>query len=182
MTNATEQPTAQSLRDVHGYWGEHPDHPVLSWRQEVFNNDTRQGYWEWVAAAIEAGDGDQPESGKVEATTTTKVKDGTPEWVVAMTKALAKEFFANEGASHIRPCLNILEGQGAQAIEWHSGGGFMHAIGVIERDGLRVLFWTGIDAVGANSPAGDWASPQDGWQAMGHEDDDAPSMLVEISS
>lgn len=31
-----------------GYWKEHPDHPVEDWKYEVINDDTRQGYWEWV--------------------------------------------------------------------------------------------------------------------------------------
>ena len=32
-----------------GYWSEHPDYPVDDWRYQVANNDTRAGYWEWVA-------------------------------------------------------------------------------------------------------------------------------------
>ena len=38
-----------------GYWGEHPDHPVCDWLAEVDSNDTREGYWEWVAARIDWG-------------------------------------------------------------------------------------------------------------------------------
>ena len=39
--------------DFGGYWeGNHPDHPVDAWRHEIINNDTRMGYWEWVAARI----------------------------------------------------------------------------------------------------------------------------------
>lgn len=37
-----------------GYWGEHPDYPVEDWRREVGNDDTRQGYWEWVESQLEA--------------------------------------------------------------------------------------------------------------------------------
>jgi len=30
------------------YWSEDPDHPVADWKYEVANDDTRQGYHEWV--------------------------------------------------------------------------------------------------------------------------------------
>jgi hypothetical protein len=36
----------------HGYWGEHPNFPVQDWKNEVSNNDTKQGYWEWVQAGL----------------------------------------------------------------------------------------------------------------------------------
>lgn len=32
-----------------GYWDEDPDWPVDDWKYEVANDDTRQGYHEWVA-------------------------------------------------------------------------------------------------------------------------------------
>lgn len=35
-----------------GYWGEHPQHDVASWQYAIANEDTRQGYWEWVADQI----------------------------------------------------------------------------------------------------------------------------------
>lgn len=38
-----------------GSWGDHPDHSIEDWRYEVANNDTRLGYWEWVAARIDEG-------------------------------------------------------------------------------------------------------------------------------
>ena len=31
-----------------GYWGEHPEYPVVDWLYEVNNGDTRRGYWAWV--------------------------------------------------------------------------------------------------------------------------------------
>ncbi|MBZ9574578.1 hypothetical protein [Modicisalibacter sp. MOD 31.J] len=46
-------PSADVLRSRHGVWGEHPDYPADDWRYEVGNDDTRQGYWEWVASSIE---------------------------------------------------------------------------------------------------------------------------------
>jgi hypothetical protein len=43
------------LEDQHGgYWGEHPDYPVSDWQYEVQNNDTRNGYWDWVSNKIES--------------------------------------------------------------------------------------------------------------------------------
>jgi hypothetical protein len=45
-------PSAQQLIEEHGYWGEMPGHPVADWQYEVANNDSRRGYWEWVAARM----------------------------------------------------------------------------------------------------------------------------------
>lgn len=42
--------TAEDFRQHFGHWGENPDHPVSDWAAEAKNNDTRMGYWEWVAA------------------------------------------------------------------------------------------------------------------------------------
>lgn len=40
------------MKQYGGRWGEHPDYPVDDWREEVANNDTRLGYWEWVESQI----------------------------------------------------------------------------------------------------------------------------------
>lgn len=34
-------------------WGNHPDYSTESWKDEVMNGSTRQGYWEWVFNQIE---------------------------------------------------------------------------------------------------------------------------------
>lgn len=35
-------------------WGEHPEYPVADWRYQVNNDDdTRAGYWEWVATELQ---------------------------------------------------------------------------------------------------------------------------------
>ncbi|WP_209044998.1 hypothetical protein [Rhizorhabdus histidinilytica] len=39
---------------TYGPWGEHPDHPVSDWKAEVANDDTRLGYWAWIAARVDA--------------------------------------------------------------------------------------------------------------------------------
>jgi hypothetical protein len=41
-----------------GTWGEHPRHEVGDWASEVASEDTRLGYWEWVANRIDSGDFD----------------------------------------------------------------------------------------------------------------------------
>ena len=42
------------LAEQHGApWGTHPDYPLSDWQYEVNNDDTRLGYWDWVAAQIE---------------------------------------------------------------------------------------------------------------------------------
>ena len=44
------------LINKYGYWGEHPDHDVDSWKYEIANNDTRLGYWDWVEARESDGE------------------------------------------------------------------------------------------------------------------------------
>lgn len=45
-------------REHGGHWGAHPEHPVEDWRFEVANDDTRLGYWPWVAQKIEESSGE----------------------------------------------------------------------------------------------------------------------------
>ena len=50
-----DQPSASDLMETHGGgWGEHPRHRVQDWRTEAANDETRSGYWDWVAARLEA--------------------------------------------------------------------------------------------------------------------------------
>jgi|GEM_PF-5813891 hypothetical protein len=39
---------------IYGPWGEHPRYSISDWKAEVANDDTRLGYWAWVAAQSEA--------------------------------------------------------------------------------------------------------------------------------
>lgn len=45
--------SADELREQFGHWGDHPVHPVSEWKQEVQVDNTRLGYWEWVAILLE---------------------------------------------------------------------------------------------------------------------------------
>lgn len=46
--------SASDLKETHGgVWGAHPDFPVSDWQGLVANDETRQGYWEWVASELE---------------------------------------------------------------------------------------------------------------------------------
>lgn len=38
------------------HWDTHEHHPVADWQYEVENNNTRQGYWDWVINELEAAD------------------------------------------------------------------------------------------------------------------------------
>lgn len=49
---------AEELSEEFGYWAEHPKYSISAWKYEVENNDTRNGYWDWVANCIE---NDEPE-------------------------------------------------------------------------------------------------------------------------
>lgn len=42
--------------DKVGEWGEHPEHTLSDWKFAVINEDTRRGYWDWVACLIEEED------------------------------------------------------------------------------------------------------------------------------
>jgi hypothetical protein len=44
----------EKLSQEFDYWEDHPEHTVNDWIAEVQNNDTRMGYWPWVA--IKVGD------------------------------------------------------------------------------------------------------------------------------
>lgn len=46
--------TASELEQEYGIWGECPAAPLCDWRMDVNNNDTRLGYWSWVAAMLES--------------------------------------------------------------------------------------------------------------------------------
>lgn len=35
------------------YWQEHPDYPIRDWKDEVANEETRHGYWQWVRDNLE---------------------------------------------------------------------------------------------------------------------------------
>lgn len=45
--------SADELREAHGHWGSHPVHSVSDWKQEIEADNTRLGYWEWVASILE---------------------------------------------------------------------------------------------------------------------------------
>lgn len=45
--------TAQSLEARYGRWQDHPDYSDRDWR----NDETRLGYWEWVASKVNGAEG-----------------------------------------------------------------------------------------------------------------------------
>jgi hypothetical protein len=57
------------LRDQFGHWGDNPVHSVSEWKQEVQADNTRLGYWEWVATIME---------GEEEAETIRATEDAAP--------------------------------------------------------------------------------------------------------
>lgn len=44
-----------------GYAGEHDEYPLWHWVEDVENDDTRRGYWSWVAKKIEEASWDDDE-------------------------------------------------------------------------------------------------------------------------
>jgi hypothetical protein len=52
----TKEDWLRLLRGNYDYWGEHEDYTLAAWRYEVANNDTREGYWEWVAGQLMSAD------------------------------------------------------------------------------------------------------------------------------
>lgn len=54
QTGAFEEAESEKLKEKYGVWGEHPAYPVSDWQYEVGNDDTRLGYWPWVAHRIES--------------------------------------------------------------------------------------------------------------------------------
>jgi hypothetical protein len=43
---------SEALRNHFGNWGNHSSYPHEEWQLEVAADDTRLGYWEWVAAQL----------------------------------------------------------------------------------------------------------------------------------
>ena len=58
LRSITIPETAYELAGHYTHWGEHPDYPSAQWRDEVAGEETRQGYWDWVAARLEEEIGD----------------------------------------------------------------------------------------------------------------------------
>lgn len=50
--------SAQTMSNHYGVTGQHPDFPVEDWVAAVAQYDTRQGYWDWVAAELKNANGD----------------------------------------------------------------------------------------------------------------------------
>ena len=43
----------RALAEQHGgTWGQHPVHSVKDWANEVYEDETRLGYWDWVLVKI----------------------------------------------------------------------------------------------------------------------------------
>lgn len=51
--HSDQAPTETELIETYTSWGEHPVFQLVDWRAEVTSNDTRLGYWEWVANQLE---------------------------------------------------------------------------------------------------------------------------------
>ncbi|WP_169833165.1 hypothetical protein [Sphingomonas panacis] len=45
---------------AYGPWGEHPDYRLSDWKTEVQNDDTRLGYWAWVASCADRAQASPP--------------------------------------------------------------------------------------------------------------------------
>ena len=45
-----------------GFWSVHPDYSIEDWQNEVANDCTRKGYWEWVEGCIERDSIDNDEN------------------------------------------------------------------------------------------------------------------------
>jgi hypothetical protein len=41
-------------RDYGGHWAQHPEYSLSDWKWAVTNEDTRLGYWAWVADNLDA--------------------------------------------------------------------------------------------------------------------------------
>ena len=48
------------------YWAEDVDYPVRDWQHEVAEDNTRQGYWDWVHSQHAANEEDDGEEGEEE--------------------------------------------------------------------------------------------------------------------
>ncbi len=58
---AIPAPRSAAICDELGFefWSEHPEYPASDWQYLVANQDTRLGYWEWVAVQLEQAKDDK---------------------------------------------------------------------------------------------------------------------------
>lgn len=49
----TVEELAERHKGADGAWGQHPDFPRSDWQQAVAEDDTLQGYWQWVGSQLE---------------------------------------------------------------------------------------------------------------------------------
>ena len=49
----TTEKQIRDYKELHGVWSDHPDFPSSDWKEEVANDETRLGYWDWVQNAME---------------------------------------------------------------------------------------------------------------------------------
>jgi len=52
----TEKLVRINLLKKQDFWSEYTAYPVSDWQDEVREGNTRNGYWEWVIAQVEAED------------------------------------------------------------------------------------------------------------------------------
>jgi hypothetical protein len=57
----SEQELAEFYDELEG-WGEHPTYKMIDWRDAVARDETRLGYWSWVASCIVAEEGGHAET------------------------------------------------------------------------------------------------------------------------
>jgi hypothetical protein len=53
MSPLSDAPTGEELREKYGgTWANHPDFPHGDWGRAAMENETRQGYWDWVESSV----------------------------------------------------------------------------------------------------------------------------------
>lgn len=58
FTTASDKRRPYIVRDP---WGEDPEYPQADWGREASENNTRLGYWDWVASQREMDENDPPD-------------------------------------------------------------------------------------------------------------------------
>ena len=108
--------TAEQLRQRYETdpiaWGEHPEHPMADWQNEVANGDTRRGYWDWVANQLEMAEdnGEDP----------APLPDGQVRYLARKSRDASRYYEADIVASDPAAALAIAK---AGECEWEDAGG-----------------------------------------------------------
>lgn len=135
----------------------------------------RPGARRLAEAAVARGlgfDGTALPPSMLDTLTSVEIAEDAPAWSVGVVAGLYASLF-DELPRHLTERAQTYLRQLPDAIEqdlYHSGGGFMHALCTLHRDGTHYLLWSSPDVVGLSRVSGPMSAVDALYQTALHED------------